>query len=256
MAIIEARNVCVKLNGQVIVENVSMEVQKGEIVALIGPNGAGKSTLLKAILGLVPIDEGEVRLLDKRTNELGDLWEKVGYVPQRLSFDPTFPITVFELISLRFRGKGGFSWGAGRGSQIKERVVYALRRVGAEGLAKRKIGQLSGGEFQRALVAYSLAKDPEILFLDEPLSGVDIRGEETIYGLIAALQKSEKLTVVLVSHELNIVYRYADRVYCLNRNLFCQGPPSEILTEDNLKKAYGPSVGFYEHAGEHSHLNA
>lgn len=228
--VLELKNVSVELAGRPVVEHVSVAVQPGEIVGIIGPNGGGKSTLLKAILGLLTYS-GKVSLA-KGT--------RIGYVPQYFDFDRSLPLTVKELFRVRLRG------GLARGGKDKE-AQNLLRQVGAESVWQSRLGVLSGGELQRVLIALALATKPTILILDEPSSGIDIGGEETIYNLIKRLAEQEKLTIVFVSHDLDVVYRFATQAICLNRQMTCSGVPREVLTEEAIAHTHGTLTRPFRH---------
>ena len=222
--LLSVTNLKVKFDGRVILNNIDFNVAKNEAVAIIGPNGAGKSVLFRAILGLIPY-EGKVE------------WKegiKIGYVPQKLSVAKDFPLTTSEFLSLK--------------EKDKEKVLKVIGEVGFEkdGLKKR-IGVLSGGEFQRVLIAFALLGSPNVLLFDEPTAGVDLSSEETIYSLLHRLQEKKALTVILISHELGIIYKYANTVVCLNKERVCFGPPREVLDRENLAKLYGEEIGVYQH---------
>jgi zinc transport system ATP-binding protein len=238
-------NLCVQLNSHHIIENVSFSVDEGSIVAIIGPNGAGKTTLVKAILGLLHAASGTISLFGHSLSSKHIL-ERVGYVPQRLEFDRTFPLTVSELLS--FTIPPVYSFPFFRNKKGKNYISDLLETVGAHDLADRCIGTLSGGEIQRVMIAKAIVNDPKILFLDEPASGVDIEGQERFYDLVKRLNREKGLTVLLISHDLNIVYRFADNVLCLNRKLICSGRPAEALTDDVIKSVYGEMMGAYIHS--------
>lgn len=193
-------------------------------MAIIGPNGAGKTTLVKAVLGLVPYD-GEINLQSR----------KISYVPQRLKFDRTTPVTVMELLGI-YQKKAN-----------KEQAERALADVGAEHVANKQLGVLSGGEFQRVLVALALLNDPEVIFLDEPTAGVDVDGVSDLYELIQDLKKKRELTVFLVSHDVDVVYKHATSVICLNQKLVCMGAPSEALTPETMNALYSKDHASYHH---------
>jgi ABC-type Mn2+/Zn2+ transport system ATPase subunit len=245
MSILSVENLCVKANDQHLIENITFSIEKGSIVAIIGPNGAGKTTLVKAVLGLMPVAAGSVSLFGE-TVKKNSFHRRVGYVPQSLDFDRTFPLTVSELLG--FNVPPIYTFHLLRKKTEKEHVEELLGRVGAQGLSQRSIGSLSGGELQRVMIAKAIVNDPEILFLDEPASGVDIEGQERFYDLVQRLNKEKGLTVILISHDLNIVYRYADSVLCLNRKLVCTGKPAEALTDDVIKSVYGEMMGGYIHS--------
>jgi len=235
---LEIKNLTVKMGGQRILDDISFNVEKGDVVAVIGPNGAGKTTLLKALMGLLPY-EGEV------------IWHqiaKIGYVPQRFAFDRTFPLTVEELFLLK-TGQKSFWFPS---PLQKADITKALSHTQVESLLKQKIGQLSTGQLQRVFIAYALFGEPDLLLFDEPTAGIDIGAEMTVYNLLQEISREQKLTMMIVSHELNVVFRYATNVVCLNRRLACYGTPSEALSSEQLHKLYGPHTAFYTH-DHHGH---
>lgn len=231
-ALLEVHDLSVTFGVHKVVESVSFDLHRGDILAVIGPNGSGKTTLLKAILGLVEY-EGQVHWHEK---------VRIGYVPQKLEFDRTFPITVREAFLLRV--KNGFWFGRNKNNK---QIRAALKQVGAENLIDERLGELSGGQLQRVLIAYSLIGKPDVLFFDEPSTGIDIGGEETVYNLIHKLAHESELTVFLISHDLDVVYRHATEVLCINKKMVCNGLPREVLTGDVLEKLYGKLASTYEH---------
>jgi ABC-type Mn2+/Zn2+ transport system ATPase subunit len=244
---IEAAHLTVRFEDREALSDLTFAVRAGEAVAIIGPNGAGKTTLLKALLGIVPY-EGEVRIWGRDRRELRGAEGRIAYVPQRFDLDRSFPLTVLEFLLLG-TGEEREWWGLRRGARRGE-ILQGLERVGAAHLLDRRLGALSGGEFQRVLIAYALARGPDILLLDEPLAGVDLVGESALAEHLHYLHEELGLTLLLVSHDLHMVYRDADQVLCLNRHLCCQGPPDEVLTSENLRRAYGEAISTYHH---HSH---
>jgi zinc/manganese transport system ATP-binding protein len=242
---LNVENLCVQLNSHHIIENISFSVDEGSIVAIIGPNGAGKTTLIKAILGLLPAASGTVSLFGHSLSSKHIL-DRVGYVPQRLDFDRTCPLTVSELLS--FTIPPIYTFPLIRNKKGKKYITELLKTVGAHELEDRCVGTLSGGEIQRVMIAKAIVNDPKMLFLDEPASGVDIEGQERFYDLVKRLNRENGLTVLLISHDLNIVYRFADNVLCLNRKLICSGRPAEALTDDVIKSVYGEMMGAYIHS--------
>jgi zinc/manganese transport system ATP-binding protein len=237
------------LGDTVLFEHVSFVVNQGETAMIIGPNGAGKTMLVRTMLNLLSPQAGTVTLLGRDSRNLGGARDRIGYMPQRLDFDRTFPITVFEIMLLRLE-KSGF-WLNRRAK--RQPVLDALTRVHAENLIDRRIGRLSGGELQRVLLAYALLLDPDLLILDEPAAGVDVAGEDTFYELIHHIRTERDLTVVMVSHDLDVVFKYADQVLCLNRELLCQGVPGTVLQPEILEKTYGALAASYRHHHEHDH---
>jgi len=220
-------------------------VEEGRVVAIIGPNGAGKTTLIKAILGLIPYDMGIVKLFGRPFKQINS-HTKVGYVPQRLEFDRTFPLTVAEL--LHFTVPPLYAFPFRKRTREGEHIERLLKTVGVQDLKDRSVGSLSGGELQRVMIAKAIVNEPRLLFLDEPASGVDIEGQERFHDLVRRLNKEKGLTVILISHDLNVVYRFADDVLCLNRRLVCSGRPEETLTDEVIKSVYGEMMGAYIHS--------
>ncbi|MCL5942074.1 MAG: metal ABC transporter ATP-binding protein [Actinobacteria bacterium] len=246
-AVLLVEDLSLRLGGHLIFEDVSFVVDEGEIAIIIGPNGAGKTMLMRTILNLIPAQTGRVTILGHDHRDLGDASRRIGYMPQRLDFDRTFPITVFEVMLLRLERSGFWLHRA----RLRERVRAALARVHAEKLIDRPIGRLSGGELQRVLLAYALLTSPELLLLDEPAAGVDVAGEDTFYEIIHALKREQNLTVVMVSHDLDVVFKYADQVLCLNRRLLCRGAPRAVLQPEVLEQTYGALASSYHH--HHAH---
>lgn len=215
-----------------ILENISCSILSGSIAIIVGPNGSGKTTLLKALLGLIKPVSGTVSVLGV---DPAKARPRVGYVPQRFAIDKTFPITVKEF--LRFSHP----------LVPEKRINEYLEHLGMGDMHSAPLGALSGGQLQRVLIIRAVLHDPEILFLDEPASGIDIGGEQTFYDLILHLHEEHANTIVMVSHELDIVARFADTVLCLNKKLVCHGAPEDVLTPDTLHRLYGKQAGIYHH---------
>jgi zinc transport system ATP-binding protein len=222
-------------------DHVNCEIKAGEITALVGPNGSGKTTLLRAIAGLIPYS-GIVMIAGKPASSMH---QTIGYVPQRFSFDISFPVTVGEFLSLAL-------WDRPQ-NQKKELMAHALFDVGASGYSSRLLSSLSGGQLQRVLLARALSRGPSLVLLDEPEAGVDKGGEQIFYELLTRLSKRGDLTVVVASHELDLVFAYAQHVLCINRSIFCSGPPKEVLKTENLKKLYGHDIKAFGHTHHHEH---
>jgi zinc transport system ATP-binding protein len=222
--ILEVKNLSVMLDNQSIIENLSFEVKRGDALTILGPNGAGKSVLLKTLLGLIPY-RGEIE------------WAKairIGYVPQRLPFIKDIPLSIKDFFNLK------------RSPEKETEAI--LNSVGfQEDFLRKKIGDLSSGQFQRVLIAWGLVGNPQVLLFDEPTTGVDISAEETIYNLLAKLKGERDLTILLVTHDLSVVYKFSTNVICLNRQPICYGPPQEVLTPESLQRLYGGEVRYYQH---------
>jgi ABC-type Mn2+/Zn2+ transport system ATPase subunit len=229
--ILEVQDLSVQFGAFGALRNISFRVRRGEALAIIGPNGAGKTLLFRSLLGLQP-HTGEV------------IWRsgvKVGYVPQKLLVPRDAPITVREFFLLKsprfWRPPAAFTAHFG----------HELGLVGLnETVLPRPLGALSGGEMQRIMIAWAMLKHPDVLLLDEPTAGVDIGFEESLYGMIHDVQSQRGTTVILISHDLSVVYRYAQNVLCLNKQVACQGPPSLVLDAKTLAQVYG-EAGFYQH---------
>jgi zinc transport system ATP-binding protein len=225
------------------IKNVCMDVNQGEFLGIIGPNGGGKSTLLKAVLGLTPITSGKIQIYGKKLNKNR---ASVGYVPQFATMDRRFPISALEVV-LTGRIKPGVSPFMKYSNADKEISYEQLKRVGIERLANRQISALSGGEFQRLLIARALTINPEILLLDEPTASVDASSRDQIYDLLEALNK--KMTIVLVTHDLLAISSKVRRLACLNGSLVYHGEPE--LNEHIVNELYGCPVDLIAHGVPH-----
>lgn len=245
---IDVRGLKVSFGGQPILRGVDMKVPKGSVVALIGPNGSGKTTLLRCLLGLQQPDAGLVKIFGE--SNLPKAMPRIGYVPQKLLLERSFILSVREFLSLRLAASKNWFWHSRKKSDDAIRATMA--EIGVEPLLDRPIAALSGGQLQRVLIAFSLLKAPELLLLDEPTAGVDSPGEDTFYDLITRIHKHHGMTVVLVSHDLSMVYRHASWVYALNGTICCEGSPEEVMNAESLKQAYGIHVSPYQH---HHHVH-
>lgn len=223
----------VRLGQRVVLEHVNLHLHCGELVALIGPNGAGKTTLLRAMLGELP-HTGELQFMP--VGRPAGQAPRIGYVPQRIELDSLSPISVHDLLA------GAISrwplWLGHRGFP-KRQAMDALAMVKAEDLVDRRVGELSGGQLQRVLLALALTPVPDILLLDEPVSGIDQAGIGLFYERISALRKEFDLGILLISHDLEVVPRHADRMVFLNRTVLGEGAPAEVLSRDEVKRTFG-----------------
>lgn len=230
---VQAQNVTISLGGAPVVADVSFTVESGAVAAIIGPNGSGKTTLLRALAGFIQY-QGEIKLFGRPP---ADSRGQIGYVPQRLEIDRTLPITVREFLQLS--SPECFL------PHCQHTDLY--QRLGIPALGPKILGELSGGQFQRVLVARALLDQPKILFLDEPASGIDASGQETLYQVIRHVSREHHTTVIMVSHEFEVVYQYASQVLCLNRKLLCNGRPGQVMNEANLRALYGQNAVAYSH---------
>ena len=221
-------------NNKWLVKGVSLEVKQGEIVTLIGPNGSGKSTTAKIALGIYKEIEGKV---NKFTN-------KIGYVPQKISIDWTLPLRVIDFMSLTEE-------------PTDEQINIALNLTGVEHLKNKSLGNLSGGEFQRVLIARAIAKQPEVLVLDEPVQGVDFKGEIALYELIKKISEELNCGILLISHDLHVVMSATDFVVCLNGHVCCSGTPQVVAKNNEYQELFGDRassiLSLYEHKHDHTH---
>ena len=229
--ILDVKNISVNLEHEKILDDVSFSVKRGEALAIIGPNGAGKTVLFRTLLGLLPY-RGQFE------------WKqgvRIGYVPQKFFVEKSFPITVkefFLLKSLRF-------WMPE--VRFIEHLEHELSLVGVgKDILIKPLNELSGGQLQRILISWAMLNHPDVLLFDEPTAGIDVGAEETIYTILHKLQKERGTTILLISHDLNIVYRYADNVLCINKAMICHGKPEDILNPKELSHLYGEG-GFYHH---------
>ena len=232
--LVKLNNAGFKQNDKWLVEGVSLSVEKGKIVTLIGPNGSGKSTTAKIALGIYKNIEGSV---EKYTN-------KVGYVPQKISIDWTLPLRVYDFMLLT--------------ENIKDEAIdEALTLTGVIHLKNKNLGNLSGGEFQRVLIARAISKKPELLVLDEPVQGVDYTGEIALYELIKRISDTLNCGILLISHDLHTVMTATDHVVCLNGHVCCSGSPMDVAKNNEYKTLFGEQasqiLSVYEHKHDHVH---
>jgi len=234
-ALISARGLALARAGRPILTDIDIDISPREIVTVIGPNGAGKTMLVRALLGLEPLDRGDVRRLERLV---------IGYAPQRFDIDRAIPLTVARFISLGRRG-------------TRLEIERVLMDVGAGALFDRQLSELSGGELQRVVLARALVRSPNLLVLDEPVRGVDYAGEAELYTLIGRLRTERGFGVLLVSHDLHVVMAQSDRVICLNRHVCCSGVPQSVAQHPEYARLFGPQAarafGVYLHQHDHRH---
>lgn len=234
--IISVTGVGVRREDRWLVRGVDLSIGRGEIVTLIGPNGSGKSTTVKLALGIMAPDEGKVW----RESKL-----KIGYVPQRVAMDRSLPMTVARLMTLT-------------GRHSANEIDQALEQVGITHLKKAQVHQLSGGEFQRALIARAIIGKPDLLVLDEPVQGVDFSGEVALYDLIGKIRDATGCGVLLISHDLHVVMARTDTVICLNGHVCCSGSPETVAASGEYAALFGPraaeTLAIYRHEHSHTHL--
>ena len=243
-AVVRMRDAATRVGGRQIWSAVDLTIRPAEFVAVLGPNGAGKSTLLRSILGLQPVSTGTVQVLGAPAGQQN---ARIGYLPQRRAFDQSVRIRGIDLVRL---GWDGDRWGfplpgflAGRrGRLAAERVAEVISLVGAESYAHRPIGQCSGGEQQRLLIAQALVRRPELLILDEPLDSLDVPNQSAVSALIQQVCRSENVAVLLVAHDVNPIYPYLDTVAYLAHGSVVAGPPEQVITAETLSMLYDTPI--------------
>ena len=235
MSLLSAVALTVRFGTSEVLSGITMAINPGEIVTVLGPNGSGKSTLLRALLGIVPVASGQIT----RAPGL-----RVGYVPQKLAIDPTLPMTVRRFLSLPTR-------------VTNVQATQTLARVGLPDMETRQMSALSGGQFQRVLLARALLSDPQLLILDEPTQGLDQPGEAAFYRLIEEVRTTTGAAILMVSHDLHVVMAASDRVICLNGHICCEGTPRVVSNAPEYRALFGlgtqGALALYRHDHDHSH---
>ncbi|KAB7610104.1 metal ABC transporter ATP-binding protein [Amylibacter sp. SFDW26] len=235
MSLVKIKNMTVKLEGHVALTNVSMQISQGEIVTIVGPNGSGKSTLLRTIVGAIQPTSGIVNITDSC---------KIGYVPQKLHIDATLPITVKRFLCLPK-------------AQNSKNIKSILKRVGSPDIENRQMANLSGGQFQRVLLARAILNEPDLLILDEATQGLDQMGAASFYRLVENLRSTLGCAILMVSHELHVVMSASDRVICLNGHVCCHGTPDIVASDPEYHALFGSgtqgALALYRHEHNHTH---
>ncbi len=225
------QDLSVTIGSDPIIHNVNLHVHCGEMVALIGPNGAGKSTLLKAILG----QQNYNGIISFSVPGQRNHRAKIGYVPQSPVFDPGDPLTVADLFACCMSKRPAFF---GQSKTMREKIAQCLERVHSENLIDKRVGTLSGGELQRVLLALALEPLPNILILDEPLSGVDVEGMENLMDMLDEIRKTYDLSILMTTHHFSMLPRYADQVVLIDRQPVCQGTPEQVLDSADFRRVF------------------
>jgi len=223
--LLSVKNLSVAFRENHVIKHISFEIHKEEVLAIVGPNGAGKSVLLKTLLGIIEPTAGSIEWFPGI---------RIGYLPQRFHVDMYLPMTVGEFLDLKPR------------KILTNEAVIRLLKLEKAWL-KKKLAHLSSGQLQRILLAWALLDDPQILLFDEPTENVDIAGQESIYALLHHLQDTTGLSLILVSHDLQVVYKYANNVLCLNGKQVCYGEPKEALNHETLSELFGDHTVFHHH---------
>ena len=230
MSLVSVQSISYNYNSEVVLENVSFNVEEGDFLGIIGPNGAGKTTLFQCILGLLNTYSGRITVLNEDVKKNKKIFTKIGYIPQKKSIDQKFPLTVEELVSLSLTRKASMN------------IVYEiLKQVGLYNMKNKLIGQLSGGQQQRVLIAKALVNNPIILMLDEPTNELDQKSQDDFYFLLKELNEKNKITIMWTSHDLNAVNKYANKVSCINKKMFFHGDKEEFFSNEDHLKNYSES---------------
>ena len=233
---LKVQNVTVRIGGDRILKDVNLHVHCGQLVALIGPNGAGKSTLLKTLLGEREFDGNIIVSVPGARRAKA----RIGYVPQTPNFDPGDPVSVADLFNCCLSRRPAF---LGASKSDRELILECLDRVHGEDLIDKRVGTLSGGELQRVLLALALEPMPNILILDEPLSGVDIEGQTGLMDMLDEIRRDYDLSILMTTHDFSMLSRYADRVVLIDHEVKCQGTPEEVLGSAEFRTAFRMKEG-------------
>ncbi len=235
--LIAIKNLYFSYGDQLVLEDINLEINAGDFLAVLGPNGSGKSTLLKLILGLLEPQKGEIFLFGVPAKEFRERW-RLGYVPQRATakVDPVFPVTVEEVVGFGLLARKRFP--RFLGPEDRSKIREALAQVEMEGFLHRRLCELSGGQQQRVFIARAIVSAPEVLLLDEPTTGVDVSTQERFYDLLGELNR-QGLTIVIVTHDIGIVNKHVKQVACLNRRLVYHGSHEEFCSSPRLKEFVG-----------------
>lgn len=243
--VLEFKNVDIAREKDLIIQNATFSINASDYIGIVGPNGGGKTTLLLAILGFLPIKKGSIRLFSKDINHFSD-WHRIAYVSQgAIHFDSFFPLTVKELVGLGRITKSNM------GRRLHKHdwtaVNQSLKTMGIEDIAHKRIGSLSGGQKQRMFIAKALVRNPEILILDEPVAGIDATALENFYKLLSDLNRTQKITILIVSHDLSSVFCRMTKLLCVNKNVYISDIKADIDPNATLKKVYGEHFHFVFH---------
>ncbi|TLX82181.1 MAG: metal ABC transporter ATP-binding protein [Thaumarchaeota archaeon] len=228
--IVEIENLTINYDGILALDNVSLSVEEKDFLGIIGPNGAGKTTLFSCMLGLLNNYNGEIKFFGANIRKSKQYLHQIGFVPQKPVFEKNFPATVAEVV------------GMGLTKNQKDNTIdKVLQKVWLHELSHRRIGDLSGGQQQRVFIAKALVNDPQILILDEPVTGIDLQSKDLFYQILRDLNQKDSITVIWSSHDLDAVAKLASKVACLNRTLFFHGISEEFFHNENLLKMYSES---------------
>ncbi len=242
--VVSLEDVWVQFNGSIILESIDLKVHSEEIVSIVGPNGAGKTTLLRVITGLVRPNKGKILVLGKSPLKIQKSG-LIGYIPQKSNLDRRFPLNVYDVVAMaRWARKSPFQR---LDSDDKEIVRKALGQVGMDSTIDEHYGRLSEGQKQRVLIARALAGKPKLLIMDEPSTGLDMVAQDTFYKLLKCIRDEEKISIIMVSHDVGTVSGVVDRIACLNRKIHFHGEPKNGIPAEAVRRVFGQNVSFLVH---------
>jgi zinc transport system ATP-binding protein len=242
LQIVSIDNVSYRYNSALVLEDISFSVEKGDLIGIIGPNGAGKTTLFRSMLGLLEDYQGRITFFGEDIRKNRNILRKIGYIPQKNSTDQGFPATVEEIVSLGITSR----------RPSKNKINHAIETVGLFDQKTKRIGELSGGQQQRVLIAKALANEPELLILDEPVTGIDLKTQNKFYVLLKKLNEENKITIIWASHDLDAVKKLANKIACVNRRIFFHGDATIFFENNELLKKYSEST-MQAHMQLHDH---
>jgi len=243
---IKVKDLSFSYQGRMILKDISFQVEKGDFLGIIGPNGAGKSTLVKLLLKILNPSKGSIEILGENIQSFNQ-WSKIGYISQKAnSFNGDFPATVEEIVGANLSAKTGIF--KRKTKDHKTRVYEALEKVGMQDYGKKLIGQLSGGQQQRVFIARVLVGEPEIMLLDEPTVGIDMKSEEAVYCLLARLNSDLGITIIMVTHDIGAITVHANKLVCLGERGMFVHDINEPITDETLSEIYGYNVRLHSHS--------
>lgn len=243
---IKVKDLSFSYQGRMILKDISFQVEKGDFLGIIGPNGAGKSTLVKLLLKILNPSKGSIEILGENIQSFNQ-WSKIGYISQKAnSFNGDFPATVEEIVGANLSAKTGIF--KRKTKDHKTRVYEALEKVGMQDHGKKLIGQLSGGQQQRVFIARVLVGEPEIMLLDEPTVGIDMKSEEAVYCLLARLNSDLGITIIMVTHDIGAITVHANKLVCLGERGMFVHDINEPITDETLSEIYGYNVRLHSHS--------
>lgn len=238
--IVSIRTLSFRYGPEPVLDDIHLELFQGDYIGVVGPNGSGKSTLIKSILGLLPLQSGSVELFGQPIDQFSD-WYRIGYVPQHVfRGDRSFPATAREVVESGHMRENSIL--CQLGLRVCEPITHALQIAGIEHLVSRRIGELSGGERQRVFIARALVSNPELLILDEPTAGIDQAAQEAFYDLLETLNQKHGITIVLISHDLEVIAHEAKTAVCLNHRIVYAGPAAALHDESVVRSLFGSRI--------------